>query len=173
MSASEIVPPTAFDLIITAIRGATTRALGEITSDLIRVQTAEVLFTQAKGIRPYLICDSTQIHEIWAAFRAHEEYVDFLMSATSEMIFRLRLQSITLDDLIEATKESFGIYAFDGVANSAMDKDILDLVPTQDELAELYKNNPWFLYLTLIQFTGMIAEIVERAQTLNGDKQEG
>lgn len=172
MTTPEAIQPTAFDLIITAIRGATTRALGEISNDVFKVQTAEVLFTEANGIRPYLISDAAQIKQIWAAFRANEVFVDFLLGATSEMIFRLRLQSITFDDLIEVATESFGIYSSDEMSNSAMDEDILDLTPTSEELRLLYKNNPWFLYLTLIQFTGMISEIIERAQNLEETAKE-
>ena len=125
--------------------------------------------------RLYLVSDKAAFSELWKEIRQNDTLTDFLVSLTTELAFLLLHTNFSYSDLISdyakassaLTRDWARVTCNTGWVSSggsaaraeridarAMDNDLLERLPDEDEIATLYYGNPWYVTLLLLKSSG-------------------
>lgn len=137
------------------------------------VEASTFLITAMREIRFPLIRSIDQFERVWDGIRISTEVVDFVLGLTTELRFRLDALSYTswdqvVDKLVTAYSQFTG-------QNSTMDPNLKERLPEQavkgpnqrrgpdnPGLADLYRDNPWFVALLLVYHGQVMRTFVSR-----------
>lgn len=117
---------------------------------------AKLLVWIKTDVRVYAVSHPEQVRELWLAIREHDNQMDFIISSVTELHSRLgKIGYTALVSELAYGMGSCGIpYGLSTKEERAfsIDADTLSRLPNTPNLTEIYKNNSWFVLVTLISF---------------------
>lgn len=145
-----------FETIERIVERRGSRAVTEQDNLAVREYVGKILLTK----RLHLVRTAAQAQELWDEIRAHEAVTDFVLQCTNELDLWLSMSDVPFPQLQELMATAYGHHRPSSDRNaraavSGIDDDLLDRLPSPEELVELYRGNPWLVTLILINLRGL------------------
>lgn len=136
-----------FDLIESILIKSIDHILSN-SSDDARIEIRNILGQLCLGYKPYLILNESNVKTLSDLIFSNEIYRDFIYSVYSSFIFRLILNGINVDEVIENIATSVSIQTSNN--RTFANTDFTDMIPTINESESMLENNNWLFICMLI-----------------------
>lgn len=145
-----------FETIERIVERRGSRAITEQDNLAVRDYIGKLLLTK----RLHLVRTSAQAEELWDEIRANEAVTDFVLQCTNELDLWLSMSEVPFTQLQQLVATAYGhhrptLERNEKAAPSGIDGDLLERMPSREELIELYRGNPWLVTLILINLRGL------------------
>jgi hypothetical protein len=131
------------------------RRRATLGDDDIGLGYAELLLNSSSTIVPYLIINKDILaKDVWAPIRKQPDLImsNFLMTV-SEFFLHLSTMIVNYKQANFATVIAEAV-AINNVVDSSIDDTLLDQSATVEDIATLFKANPWYLFLVIVSLSG-------------------
>jgi hypothetical protein len=126
------------------------RALTEKDNTALKEFIGSLLLTR----RLNMIRSHIDAEQLWHDIRANEVAADFILNIAAELQVWLDLSSLPYDKFVGQLAAAYG-QNHTKAKVSVIEKDLLERLPSADELNMLYTSNPWLVALMTIGMRGI------------------